>query len=242
VKAVLTVRGMGMLPVIHKVADSVSCASYSQGEVNLTMPTIKRPSPSNDFGLRKPRDFAGYWAPVFDQRDHYWKARHELEAAEVLQRFLVRAGESIEGLLSVAPQAPPDIVLTTDRGNRIGIEITEIFSGLTLELITRSGIPRSDAPYTCVNWTAPMLADTICRRIAQKDQKLSSAKTLCDEYRLAITTDETMIVPSVARDAIAMCRPSSARVRRAYLILNYHPETDATVYPDQCLVLEIPLT
>jgi len=154
---------------------------------------------------------------------------------------LVRSGETFAGKLSIVRPDPPDILLTTDLGRRIGIEVTEIFSGLTLDSMRRLGVSDDDIPAVCVDWTAPMLADAISQRIATKDRKLRKAVDPHDEHILLITTDETMIDAPIARNALAMCRPLTDLISRALLILSYHPDTDATIYPDQCMVLSIPL-
>jgi len=69
---------------------------------------------------RRSRGYAEYWEWVPD------RSRAELDAARVLHKFLVAAGEMVSGSLTVLRPDPPDVLLETVDGRRVGIEVTEL--------------------------------------------------------------------------------------------------------------------
>ena len=183
----------------------------------------------------KARGYADYWDWRLDRQ------RSEMEAAEVLQRFLVLHGEQMSGSLQNVHSDPPDVLLITDDGRRIGIEVTELVDSDAVRR-HRVRVDRGEAiVYDWANWTPNSIAREIHRLAEVKDGKLAKAECVVDEWQLAIVTDEGMIDESTARKAVDRCRIQVTHIGRAFFLLGYNPRANVAIYPDQCAVLQIPL-
>src|SRR5215831_5412006 len=95
----------------------------------------------------KSRGHADYWEWAPDRR------RAEAEAARVLREFLVRSGEPVAGQLSNIAADPPDVLLETLSGRRIGVEVTDLVDSAAVKrcrYLKQNGLP---IVYDCTDWT-----------------------------------------------------------------------------------------
>src|SRR5262245_59519791 len=143
-------------------------------------------------------------------------------------------------LTSVRPD-PPDVLLETVNGRRIGIEVTELVDPDAVKRHRyRKG--RGDPPaYDFAQWTPTKVAKTLSQIIGIKDRKLQKVAGGFDECFLAVVTDEPAIDDWLSRDAVSRCWSTVQHIDRAFLVMSYHPATDVGAYPDQCLVLPLEL-
>lgn len=185
--------------------------------------------------LEKRRGYADFWSWSLDRR------RAEERAAEVLYNYLVRAADLPTGSLTAVSDDPPDVVLNAD-DLCIGIEVTELVDGDVVAR-HRERRKRGEPPtLDFAEWTPDRIAKTLASIIAAKDHKLRKAAPRYAETLLAIITDD-LIDEKMAEAGVARCRSLLPKnIDRAFLILSYHPSTDARIYPDRCLVLPIALS
>jgi hypothetical protein len=184
---------------------------------------------------RRSRGYAEYWEWVPD------RSRAELDAARVLHKFLVTAGEMVSGSLTVVRPDPPDVLLETVNGRRVGIEVTEL---LDRDAVKRHSDrkKRGDPPaFDTAQWTPTMMAKMLSQIVEAKDYKLRKVASRFDECFLAIVTDEPGIDEWLSRDAVSRCWLTVQHIHRAFLVMSYHPATNVDLYPDQCLVLPLQL-
>ena len=183
----------------------------------------------------KSRDYAPYWEWPPDRR------RVELQAAQVLREFLVRRGELVSGQLSQVSNDPPDVLLISSDGLRIGIEVTELVDSDAIERNVyrkQHGLPNT---YDWSEWDEPRLKNNLTRIINLKEHKLTKVTPHYDDLFLAIITDEPIINELLASRVVEQCNLASFSISRAFFLLGYHPLTDTSLYPDGCAVFEVPL-
>lgn len=181
------------------------------------------------------RGYATYWEWPID------RPRAELQAATVLRNFLVAAGEAARGHLRRFTPDPPDVLLVTIEGMRIGIEVTELVDSEAVARHRHRKKFGQEGVYDWAQWTSSTVAKGLERTIAVKERKLAKVRDKFDELFLAIICDEPMIDEAGAREAIELCRPTAELIRRAFLLLSYHPQANAALYPDGCPVLPLRL-
>jgi len=184
---------------------------------------------------QKSRGYAEYWEWLIDP------SRAELHAACVLRNFLVAAGEKASGPLNLVRPDPPDVMVESLDGRRIGIEVTELVDGDTIKR-HRYRKKRGEPPaFDFAVWTPGRIAEALFALIGTKDHKLRNASDRFDELLVAIVTDEPAIDQWIARAGVSQCRPTVRHIDRAFLVISYHPDNNVSVYPDRCLVLPIEL-
>jgi hypothetical protein len=187
---------------------------------------------------QRSRGYAPYWEWVPD------RSMAELHAARVLHKFLVAAGKMVSGSLTSLTKLqadPPDVLLETVNGRRVGIEVTEL---LDPDAVKRHSYrkKRGDPPaYDSAPWTPTSMAKALSGIIGVKDHKLRKVASGFDECFLAIVTDEPGIDEWLSRDAVSRCWSTVQHIHRAFLVMSYHTATNVDVYPDQCLVLPLQL-
>lgn len=182
--------------------------------------------------IEKSRGYASYWEWGVERR------RVEMRAAEVLRNYLLQSREWDSGELSYVENDPPDILLTTEQGILVGIEVTELVDS---DFVERSRYRKNAGQkiiYDVADWSPERIAKELTRMVEVKDKKMTKTKGEYSDYFLAVVTDEPMIDEAMAREAIAICRPESILISRAFLILSYGPKTDRAIYPDGCLVFQ----
>ncbi len=182
------------------------------------------------------RGYADYWEWKID------KPRAERKVARVLRNFLVAAGEDLSGDLASITSDPPDVLLRTVDNRRIGIEVTELVNE---KVVKRNHKRRMDQDPTVDEWAlwdASGVAEALNDKVLKKDQKMLRVQIgAYDELILAICTDEPLIDEALARAAVVLAGTKTKSINRAYLILSYQPQSDTTVHPDGCPVLQINL-
>src|SRR5262245_38864124 len=182
---------------------------------------------------QRSRGYAEYWEWLIDR----WRA--ELDAGCVLRNFLVAAGEKVSGRLTVVRPDPPDVLLETVNGRRIGIEVTELVDRHAIKRHLDRKKRGEPIAFDFAAWTPVRMAEALSGLVSTKDHKLRNASDQFDELLVAIVTDEPAIDESIARAAVWLCRPTVQHINRAFLVMSYHPENDKSVYPDGCLVLPV---
>src|SRR5215510_14071475 len=182
---------------------------------------------------QRSRGYAEYWEWLID------RSRAELDAGCVLRNFLVAAGEKVSGRLTVVRPDPPDVLLETVNGRRIGIEVTELVDRHAIKRHLDRKKRGEPIAFDFAAWTPVRMAEALSGLVSTKDHKLRNASDQFDELLVAIVTDEPAIDESIARAAVWLCRPTVQHINRAFLVMSYHPENDKSVYPDGCLVLPV---
>lgn len=134
---------------------------------------------------------------------------------------------------------PPDVLLTTTRGRRFGVEVTELVSAHAAKLDRHRKKTGKGSPYDWAHWTAETAAQAIARIVETKERKLASKKASYDEFLLGIATDEPMISFDLAQEAVRLCRPQVKVIDRIFLLMSYDPAADKRSYPDGCPVLSV---
>jgi hypothetical protein len=183
----------------------------------------------------KNRGYAEYWAWPLDRK------LEEEHVASALVHFLTTKNELANGVLTSWTPDPPDVLLTTHDGIRVGIEVTELVDSKMAKLhrqLKEQGQPIS---YEWAPWTPDSIATELSTKVAVKDWKLRKTKGDFDTLLLAIFTDEPIIDDVIGRRAVMLSRAVADVIDRAFLILSYHPQADEAQFPDRCPVLEIPL-
>ena len=79
-----------------------------------------------------------------------------MQAADVLANFLAQKGELMTCTISLQRPDPPDVLLTTEDGSRVGIEVTELVSEEAIKRHLRAQRMGMAIPYDWQNghWTA----------------------------------------------------------------------------------------
>lgn len=184
----------------------------------------------------KSRGYADYWEWKID------KPRAERRVAEVLRNFLVAAGEELSGDLASITPDPPDVLLRTVDNQRIGIEVTELVDEGAARRNHKRKMGTDPTVDEWVLWDASGVAAALNDRVLKKDQKMSMVEIgAYDELILAICTDEPLIDEALAKAAVVLAETKTKSINRAYFILSYQPQSDTTVHPDGCPVLQINL-
>lgn len=181
------------------------------------------------------RGYADYWEWAIDPR------RAERHAAMVVRNFLINSGEGVSGPLSSVLSDPPDVLLATDDGRRIGIEVTELVDSNAVKRARHRKKFKERIEYDWADWTPTRIVTELRRIVELKDRKLAKVARNYDELLLAIVTDEGMINEAIAREAAAQCGPVVSFIGRAFFVLSYQPNSNVEIYPDGCPVLPIPL-
>ena len=181
----------------------------------------------------KSRGYAVYWE---------WETNRklaEMNAACVLRDYLVLSGEPMTGQLSAVVNDPPDILLTSATGGRLGIEVTELIDSEAAKRHRYRKECGKKIDYDWAEWTRARITEELDLRIGVKDRKLAKVFDDFNEIILAVVTDEPMISDTLAREAVLKCRRSAKFISRAYLVLSYQPEAELSIYPDGCPILKI---
>src|SRR5262245_50358186 len=82
-------------------------------------------------------------------------------------------------------------------------------------------------PSDTAQWTPTRMAETLSQIIRVKDYKLRKVASGFDECFLAIVTDEPGIDEWLSRDAVSRCWSTVQHIHRAFLVMSYHPATNA---------------
>jgi hypothetical protein len=183
----------------------------------------------------KSRGYATYWEWSPDRR------LEELGVAGALCEFLEHSEGAFWKSREPIANDPPDVLLVSTGGLRIGLEMTELVDGCTVErhrYRKKNGIAQ---PYDWADWTVDQLDSAILKVTESKDQKLASRSADYDEVWVAIYTDEPMITLDLASRALLTCAPHVRTLNRAFFLLSYDPAADKTVYPQGVRVLPIAL-
>jgi hypothetical protein len=165
----------------------------------------------------------------------------EVNAARILYNFLSLSDDQIRGKLSPVSSDPPDVLLCTDAGRRIGIEDTELVDPDAIKATKLQKKQGLSVQELWPVWTLHEMAQMLTARIQLKDAKLSRVVTEYDELWLVIKTDEGMITEAFAASAIKQLIVSVKHLSKAYLLVGYHPSSDKSKYPDGCAVIPIAL-
>lgn len=180
------------------------------------------------------RGYAEYWDWPLDRK------RGEIDVVERLTHHLAtQEGFEIVRTALVAKD-PPDVVLETKDGQRIGVEVTELVSN-DVAAYHRHRIKTGEGdPYVHAIWTAESVAEKLRSIIQVKEAKVATSVEAYDQIILAIQTDEPMITVDLAQSAIRLCSVELSSLKRAFLLLGYISEGAGELFPEGYPVLEIP--
>lgn len=183
----------------------------------------------------KSREYATHWEWSLD------RGLEELGVAQALAEFLEHSEGWDWKSLERVQDDPPDALLVSTSGLRVGLEVTELVDGATVErhrYRKKKGIPQ---PYDWADWTVNQLGSAILKATESKDQKLAVRSAAYDEVWVAIYSDEPMITLDLAQRALLTCSPQVRRLDRAFFLLSYDPGADKAVYPLGVRVIAVPL-
>lgn len=160
------------------------------------------------------RPHAGYYT---------WKGDRELEEDGVLADFVKAVNDQHGSILCDARHRgrendPPDCEAVDNAGRRIGIEITELVHGPSIEVARRGD------PEIWKDWRTALIPE-LQKRLDRKDAATPKDGAFA-EYRLVVYTDEPWLgeLERTRRDLAAhVFRPTSL-ITRAYLLISYCPE------------------
>ena len=185
----------------------------------------------------KSRGYADYWEWPLDKR------QVEIGVATVVRNFLLALGKPVSGKLTSVSADPPDVLLLTNDGKRIGIEVTELVDQKAVERHHRRMRQGQPILYDWGTWTDRSVADALEQIVSRKDDKLSAVNdNAYDELILGICTDEAFIDEGLAKRAVELCRPQAGHIDRAFLVLGYQPQSNLTMYPDGCPVFSLKMS
>lgn len=183
----------------------------------------------------KSRGYATYWEWEPDRR------LGEASVAQALADYLAHSeGRSWASVRSNAND-PPDVLLLSTSGDRVGVEVTELVDASTVKRHRHQKKIGTYYPYDWAPWTSDSLERSIVQATERKDRKLAARAREYDEVFVAIATDEPMITLELARQALRNCSARVNAIQRAYLLLSYHPEVDQLMFPQGIPVLSVPL-
>lgn len=183
----------------------------------------------------KSRGYANYWEWAPD------RSLAEVGVATALAEYLAHVeGRSWASIQSISDD-PPDVLLLSTSGDRIGVEVTELIDGKTVERHRYS--KKIGTNYSCdwVVWTGDTVARAVVQAIEKKDRKLAERADQYDEVFVAIATDEPMITLELAQEALRNSAASVGKIQRAFLLLSYHPAVDTRLFPQGIPVLPVTL-
>jgi hypothetical protein len=164
-------------------------------------------------GIAKSRRYAGY----FDWPDKTIKERGIAE--DFVPAYVLLTGVSVK-IVGLGDD-PPDVILMSDRGEKLALELTELVD----QKIAEKG------QYTNVallaDWPDEKLRKQICKILARKDSKLGSLdRGLYPLCLLVIHTDETLLTPE--RLQRVLNPPIQTRnIDGAFVLFSYEPHTQA---------------
>jgi hypothetical protein len=184
--------------------------------------------------LDRSRGYASFWE---------WPDRTlvELQVARILRSYLALADAAEYGPMQPNRNDPPDVIIVAgDR--RIGVEVTELVDGATVERHQHRKKSGNQQPYDWADWTHDSVAEAITRIVERKDRKLAKTAGNFDHVIVAIFTDEPLVARGLAIEALQSCTAKVQHVDRAFLVISYDPSADTKVYPDGYPVLPIALS
>lgn len=183
----------------------------------------------------KSRGYATYWEWAPD------RSLAEVGVAKALAEYLEHAeGRSWESVQRV-PHDPPDVLLISTSGERVGVEVTELVDPATVERHRHRKKIGANHSYDWANWSEDTLAKSLVNAVERKDEKLAARTKDYDELILALATDEPMITLTLAEQALRKVSVSVEHLHRAYFILSYHPSADLNIFPEGVPVLPVTL-
>ena len=202
------------------------------------MPAAEHEDPNRDElaaiireALAKSRGYAPYWEWAADPKIA------EVGAANQLAEYLIHLeGRSWTSIRPVADD-PPDALLISSSGYRVGMEVTEIVDAATVARHRHRKKHGAPEPYDFAEWSVEKLAGAVVLAVERKDQKLAARAGDFDELIVALITDEFMITQDLAEQALAHSSAQVTTIHRAFLMLSYNPQADKGVFPQGIVVL-----
>lgn len=157
------------------------------------------------------RHYADYWEWAVDRK------RAERGAAEALIEQL-----GVEGRFDAATRETPDLAFLANDGRKIGIEVAEIVDERPAAINRHAN--KKCRPRVCAFWSDVALAKTLNHWVRVKDSKIGPNADEFDEVWLVLATDEPTIDMAMAESVCATCNASANHLKRAFVILGYHPD------------------
>ncbi len=165
----------------------------------------------------------------------------ELGVTKALAEYLASTEDLSWTSLEAISDDPPDALLVSSRGLRVGVEVTEIVDPKFVAWHRHKKKLGLSYPYHWAPWDEDRLRKSVERSILTKDEKLSERHHLFDQTFVALFTAEPAIDLTLARAAIQNLMIDVNYIDRAYLILSYDPSVDKREFPQGIAALRISL-
>jgi len=152
---------------------------------------------------------------------------------------LVAIEPELAGTLSPIKNDPPDVVLVTNYGRKIGIEVTELVDQEIVAEVARSK-KRGQLSSEWADWNADLVAEKLAELVRTKDTKLQNATKDYAEVLLVINTDEPMIDRIMIQEALTKFEFHTKYIDRGYVILSYDPQVSKTEFAAGYPIFKLP--
>ncbi|MGN7998986.1 hypothetical protein [Sphingomonas sp. 22176] len=173
-----------------------------------------------------------------------WAPDRQLAEAGVVQAladYLTEAeGASWTSIIPISDD-PPDALLSSTDGRRIGVEVTEIVDEKMVKWHRHKKALGQSYPYHWATWNKSLLETKLSDSVTRKDKKLYSKRSNYDELFVIAYTDEPIIDIDLARLTISDFSVDVDIIDRAFLLLSYTPNADVLEFPRGIPVFPIPL-
>lgn len=184
--------------------------------------------------IQKSRGYADFWHWPFG------KSTAEVHVALEMMNHLVKSEPELAGTLSAVVSDPPDVLLTTQDGLRIGIEVTELVDSKYIKNYIRhrkSGI--TDWGHNA-DWNPLSLSEKLIELIGSKDRKVQKIAPIYAELILLIHTDELAVDRSLVQEALTKFEAVTEFIDRGYIILSYDPAAARSEFETGYPIFKLP--
>ena len=185
--------------------------------------------------LAKSRGYAPYWEWAADPKVA------EVGTANQLAEYLIHLDGREWASIRPVTDDPPDALLISSSGHRVGVEVTEIVDAATVARHRYRKKHGAAEPYDFAEWSVDKLTAVVVQAVERKDQKLAARSGDYDELIVALITDEFMITHDLAQQALSKSAAQVATIDRAFLMLSYNPQADREAFPQGIVFLPVPL-
>lgn len=183
----------------------------------------------------KSRGYATAWEWAPD------RSLAEMGVVQALADYLTSVEGTSWASITAVSDDPPDALLLSAYGRRIGVEVTEIVDQKMVQWHRHKKDIGTTYPYHWASWDRERLAQKVTSSVSLKDEKLTSRSSLYDEIFVIAYTDEPAIDLELARQTIPEVAVDVQTAHRAFFMLSYNPSADKQEFPQGTPVFEITL-
>lgn len=158
------------------------------------------------------------------------RQQQEAGVASILVEYLSSVdGQQLEKIVPI-DRDPPDVMVTSKFGRRIGIEVTELVDHRAVER-ARFAKKNGLGEIAWANWSGERIKSQLNKIILKKDEKIAKSNENFDEIVLLIFSDEPDINFSKLEDLQNQYRHTAKNFDEVYFVLSYDPYADKTRFP-----------